>query len=79
MILVAILVPIRVCFISTDPLGWVIIDYLFDGIFWIDLLLCFVTAYQDEHDKLIDEHKVIAHNYLTGWFLIDFVAVLPIK
>ena len=23
------------------------------------------------------EHRLIAKNYLTGWFIIDFVSILP--
>jgi hypothetical protein len=62
-----------------DVLAWTVIDIIFDCLFGIDLIISFMSAYYKENDKLIDNHRDIAINYLTGWFLIDFVAILPIN
>ena len=79
MVLIGLYVPVRVCFIDTDPLGLVIFDYMFDFVFWIDLFLSFVSAFINDEGEMVDSHKKIAEKYLSGWFLIDFVAVFPIK
>ena len=39
----------------------------------------FLSAYNDEEQNVIDDHKMIVKNYLKGWFLIDFTANLPIN
>lgn len=54
-------------------------DVVFDLFFLCDLFVNFLSAYEDDHKKIIDEPKRIAKEYLQGWFLIDFVAVLPIS
>lgn len=47
--------------------------------FLVDLCINFLSAYEDENKKVIDDPKLIAKEYLSGWFLIDFVAVVPIS
>ena len=54
-----------------------VISYTFDFIFLIDIFVNFNSAYY-ENDKLIDDRRKIVFNYLTGWFIIDLLAMLPI-
>lgn len=42
------------------------------------MTLTFFKAYYTEEFLLIDDRKTIAYNYLTGWFFLDFVAILPL-
>ena len=44
-------------------------------VFWMDLLLTFFTGY-DKGFEVVMEKKEIAIHYLTGWFLIDFIATV---
>ena len=39
----------------------------------------FFSAYSDEDQNIIDDHRMIIKNYFKGWFLIDFTANLPIN
>ena len=49
-----------------------------DGFFGIDILINFISAYEDPINGLpVVSLKRIAINYLTGWFIIDFIAVIP--
>lgn len=44
------------------------------------MLLSFVSAYQTEEDEvLIVSYKQIIVNYLTGWFILDILAVFPFQ
>ena len=61
-----------------DPIGWTIYDYCTDFFFSIDLILNFATAYYADDKSLITDYKLISRNYLTGWFIIDFIALIPI-
>jgi hypothetical protein len=45
--------------------------------FLMDILIIFNTAYYNEDFKLIEDRKNIAKDYLTGWFAIDLVAIVP--
>mmetsp|Transcript_34427 Transcript_34427/g.41595 ORF Transcript_34427/g.41595 Transcript_34427/m.41595 type:complete len:757 (-) Transcript_34427:134-2404(-) len=76
----AIIVPFRVGFnyFSTGALYW--IELLVDLYFWIDIVLNFVTAYenQEDHGRLVTYVPAIAYNYLCTWFLPDLAGCLPI-
>ena len=48
-----------------------------DGMFWVDIVFNFFMAYEKEDLKVEDDRKKIFFNYLSGWFLIDFVSVFP--
>ena len=45
----------------------------------IDIIFGFISAYKETIDnKIIDNHVLIIKNYLSGWFIVDFIAILPI-
>ena len=56
---------------------WSITEKVFDSLFLIDIVLCFISAFYDEDFVLIDSHKIIAYNYIRSWFAIDVVAIFP--
>jgi len=45
--------------------------------FYTDIILNFFTALETEDHQLEDEFRVVASNYLSGWFIIDLCSVLP--
>lgn len=45
----------------------------------IDIFVIFVSCYHDSCNELVTKSKSIAMNYLTGWFIFDLIAVLPIN
>lgn len=53
-------------------------DLIFDILFFLDIVVNFFSAYQDEEQHMVDNHRRIVINYLTGWFFVDLTAVLPI-
>ena len=48
-----------------------------DFIFGIDIIVVFFSAYYNEDFKIIDDRAAIAREYVKGWFLLDFVAIIP--
>ena len=60
-------------------MGWVTFYIISDIIFFIDIILTFMTAVpdKDDHEHVYD-YKYIAKEYLKGWFWIDLIAILPI-
>ena len=79
---VAILMPFNVCFIRAIPgAGITNQDYFdmgIDCLFGIDILVNFISAYEDENTGIptIDPKK-ISSNYVSSWFIFDLVAIIP--
>lgn len=76
LIMTGLLTPFRVCFIEdTDDKDWYEMDIFFDCAFGLDIVINFISAFYDQHNRLRKTFKEIAINYLTGWFWIDIVAM----
>lgn len=71
------LMPYRIAFVKEDTENWKLILWVIDGLFLVDLIMCFFATYCDEDYQEIDDRKLIARNYLQGWFAIDFAAIFP--
>jgi uncharacterized membrane protein len=71
--------PINLAFAEeTDKVYWyVVFNYVIDVLFLFDIIINFNCAYQNEMYEMIDDRKVIAKNYLSGWFIIDVLAITP--
>jgi hypothetical protein len=72
----AVFTPYIVAF-NSDDTTLAIFDYCSNGLFFVDIIVNFFTAYFDRHDNLIVRHRKIAWEYLKTWFLIDIVSVFP--
>jgi len=70
--------PYRIAFVKEDGSLGLLIGYSVDLMFFIDIILTFNSAIEDNRKQFIDDRKVIAALYLKGWFLIDFLAIVPI-
>lgn len=78
LIVTTIIVPYRLAFIDVEPIQWIVTYYVFDFIFLIDITICFFTSFKDEVRQVeITSHKLIAKNYLKGWFFLDFSSIFP--
>ena len=52
---------------------------MIDFMFLIDIILNFNTAYLDECHDMKDGRLDITVKYLKGWFIIDFLAIIPFE
>lgn len=80
LIITCVLTPLRLAFVSEteeESMVVLLISYIIDGLFLIDIFVIFSTAYYDEYFQVIDDRAVIAKRYLRGWFLIDVLAIVP--
>lgn len=65
--------PYKAAFANDEEIQETMFDTIVDFVYWADMALSFVTGYELlTHVEL--ELKVIVRNYLSGWFIIDFVA-----
>jgi Ion transport protein/Cyclic nucleotide-binding domain len=53
------------------------IEYVVDGIFFIDIIMTAITGYYDEEGSLVTNRKIIFYRYLKGWFFFDLLACFP--
>lgn len=57
--------------------NWTILNIVIDIFFAIDIVVMFLTAFYNDDFHIIDDTKIIARNYLFGWFLLDVLAITP--
>lgn len=79
LIFTCMITPYRIAFVDEDDLTWVVINYVVDGLFLIDMILCFLTAFYTDEFELVEDRWVIAKTYMVGWFIIDFLAIFPFE
>lgn len=48
-----------------------------DFLFATDVVVTFFCSFQNDDFTIIDDRKVIAKNYLSGWFTVDLLACIP--
>ena len=75
-----LLSPLYIAFESdsdTPKQGWVIVNWSIDGVFLVDIFIMFISAFYDDDFRIVDDYKVLAKNYLTVWFCIDVLAIIP--
>jgi len=75
---ISIAVPVRVGFDKAAYGGWFIFDLLVDLFFVFDIVLNFLTAYEDENGDLRCAHKEIAGHYTATWLFLDLLAAFPV-
>ena len=80
-----LILPARIAFVKhveeVDTMGtihiWLVINTVLDLFFFIDMIIIFNSAYYDKYLKIVDDKGVIAKRYLSGWFSIDLLSIIP--
>lgn len=70
--------PLTLALFDDVNISWMVINYTIDILFLIDIFVNFNTAIYDDDMEVIEDRGTIARNYLSGWFIIDLVAILPL-
>ncbi|KDO19883.1 hypothetical protein SPRG_14726 [Saprolegnia parasitica CBS 223.65] len=74
----AVMTPFETAFLTPGFGTLFALNTLVDLCFFLDMLLRFFLVYFDANNNMwITDAKLIVYHYLRGWFLIDFVSVLP--
>jgi len=47
--------------------------------FLVDLIVTFFACYYEDDFEIIEDLCAIAYHYLTGWFFLDLVSILPFE
>eukprot|EP01043_Picozoa_sp_COSAG02_P029200 COSAG02_NODE_1806_length_10867_cov_7.575130_5_plen_748_part_01 len=77
---VALVVPFRIGFDEeAKPSHWIFWwEVLVDLYFWLDIVMNFRTGHYDENNELVVDQRKVCKKYLQGWFVLDFISVLPV-
>lgn len=54
------------------------IEIILCGLFFIDMILQFFTAFYDDTNELVTDQRRIAVNYLKSYFFFDMIATFPL-
>jgi len=79
MIYTATFTPYWTAFIEDGGLALIIIDYIVDGLFFIDIIINFISAYEISNKELEVRLPYIAFKYFWTWFFLDLLAVFPLQ
>jgi len=71
-------VPLRLGFDMPMSPEWLVIDWVTDVIFFVDIIVTFRTAYLDDNMLLVTVPSMIKKKYLSFWFAIDLLSTIPI-
>jgi hypothetical protein len=75
----SIATPMRMAFYEEDDWLWMVLNYLTDGIFFLDILYSFNLSFMDDDFNFVHDRKRIACVYLKTWFLIDVISIFPFE
>ena len=70
--------PLIMCF-NFENQGMQVVNATIDCLFLTDMIVIFNSAIMTDDFEIIDDHKEIAFNYLSGWFWIDLLAIIPFQ
>ncbi|XP_021960719.1 potassium voltage-gated channel subfamily H member 8 [Folsomia candida] len=75
---VAVLVPYNAAFGGRNETSYPSVpDVVVEMLFIIDIIFHFRTTFVNVKGEVVSNPKVIAMNYVRGWFLLDLLAALP--
>lgn len=77
LLVTCVLTPYNIAFVPIEDITSKIVSGAIDVLFAIDMIVIFNSVYFDENMGLITNRKLIAKNYLLGWFAIDLLAIIP--
>ncbi|OQS03787.1 hypothetical protein THRCLA_03918 [Thraustotheca clavata] len=74
----AIVTPFETAFLSPSVDALFVINIFVDCCFVMDMLIRFFLAYFDSHTNMwITDARLIIKHYLRGWFIVDFLSIIP--
>jgi hypothetical protein len=76
-ILCMITLPYRIGFDLPTTHSWAVLDTITEISFGMDIILNFLTAYEQVDFTLQTVHKNIAKHYVKNWFILDFLSTVP--
>lgn len=77
-IVTGFLVTFQIVYDSSVYWQWIVI-YIGDGIFFLSIIFRFFRSYTDERGEKIADLEGIAKKYLSSYFILDVISIIPIE
>lgn len=78
LVFVMFVTPFEVAYLTTSLDGLFVINRVIDFFFVSDMVVQFFLMYRDEEKGvLVKKQDQIIRRYMSGWFWIDLIAILP--
>ena len=68
--------PFKLAFFNEEGLFLIILDFIVNALFFVDILVTCFTVY-NQNGEIIDDLLTIILNYLKSWFVIDLISIFP--
>lgn len=62
---------------ADSTISYTLFNSILDLLFLLDILLIFNSAFYTEEMDIVEDRRSIALAYVKGWFLVDFIAIIP--
>ena len=72
-------VPYRTSFIDDAPQSLTNWEWVVDALFSLDIIINFISAYEDNDKNIEVRWKKIAKTYIKTWFVFDVIAIIPFQ
>lgn len=73
------LLPLFSCRLCSETSFWIVMNCLAELMFMCDVLMHFITAYDDElRDIVVTQPSHVAKRYMRGWFVCDIIGAVPL-
>ncbi|DAZ96285.1 TPA: hypothetical protein N0F65_008318 [Lagenidium giganteum] len=72
-----VVVPFRLGFQVDAQDGFLYLELFIDGLFMVDIVFNFRTAFYNDEKILIYDKRAIMWRYLKGWFVLDVLSTIP--
>ena len=69
--------PVQIALFEELNKFWSVLNIIIDICFFIDVIVTFNLAIYNDNLEVIEDRFAIAKTYLTGWFFIDVIAIVP--
>lgn len=77
LLIVCVTTPLDIAFSDVNEDNKFGYSNVIDILFLCDMIVIFNSAYYSKDMDIIDDRKTISKSYLTGWFTLDLLAIIP--
>lgn len=73
-------VPVQLAFAPEwmHNIGFILLNYLIDMLFLIDIFICFKTPYINKFGELETSSELMAKKYINSTFIVDLLATISL-
>jgi len=78
LLITCVFTPLNLAFSWHKATNWSnYLNNIIDFFYLCDIIIIFNSAYYENDVDLVEDRKKISLNYLTGWFTIDILSIIP--